>query len=157
MDKWNSGSTEVMNTWNTNIVGTEGKPVNWEKTGTSASAISSGLKSKIKGANFWQAQDLISQDHSEDGIDNPFVKQFSSGGLSPEYYEDINSTDDNKSYISVYRKVGRNVSGPQTKEESENFANDRDKDSIPDTVDNPRDGERTVKVTYDPSLSLIHI
>jgi len=151
MDKWHAGTSKVMGAWNTNIVGTQGKPIAFEKTGTSAKTIGSNLRTELRGASFWQAQDLINQDHSEDGIDNPFAKQFASGGLSPEYYEDINSTDDNKSYISVYRKVGRNVSGPQTQEDSERFANDRDKDGIPDTVDNPRDGEYTTKVTYDPS------
>ncbi len=151
MDKWHAGSAKVMDIWNRNIVGEDGKPINWEKTGSSATAIGAKLKTDLGGLTYWQGQDLMNQDHSEDGIDNPFSKQFASGQLSPEYYEDINSTDNNKTYISVYRKVGRNVSGPQTQEDSEKFANDRDKDGIPDTVDNPRDGERTIKVTYDPS------
>tara|TARA_R100001510_G_scaffold30876_1_gene27574 strand:+ start:12874 stop:14529 length:1656 start_codon:yes stop_codon:yes gene_type:complete len=145
MDKWSAGSGEVMNAWNTNIVGTQGKPVAFEKAGTSATAISSNLKTKLKGANFWQAQDLINQDHSEDGVDNPFSKQFTSGALPSEYYEDINSTDDNKSYISVYRKAGK--------------ARDADKDGIPLGVDaegetgeqGPVNEGNFVKVTYDPS------
>tara|TARA_R110002012_G_scaffold43888_2_gene118481 strand:- start:266 stop:1945 length:1680 start_codon:yes stop_codon:yes gene_type:complete len=150
-DKWYKGSTAVMGAWNNNIKGTQEKPIKWEATGADGGIIASNVKSDLTGANYWQAQDIINQDHSEDNIKNPFAGQFTSGQLSPEYYEDINSTDDNKSYISVYRKVGRNVSGPQTQEESENFANDRDKDGIPDTIDNPRDGEYSTKVTYDPS------
>lgn len=145
MDKWHAGSTKVMDIWNRNIVGEDGKPVNWEKTGSSATAIGAKLKTDLGGVNYWQGQDLINQDHSEDGVDNPFSKQFSSGQLSPEYYEDINSTDDNKTYISVYRKVGK--------------ARDADKDGIPLGVDaegetgeqGPVNEGNFVKVTYDPS------
>jgi len=134
-----------MSAWNTNIEGTQGKPINWERTGTSATTIASNLKTELSGANFWQAQDLINQDHSEDGIDNPFAKQFTSGALPPEYYEDINSTDDNKTYITVHRKVGK--------------ARDADNDGIPLGVDaegetgeqGPVNEGNFVKVTYDPS------
>jgi hypothetical protein len=145
MDKWHAGSTKVMDIWNRNIVGEDGKPVNWEKTGSSATAIGAKLKTDLGGVNYWQGQDLINQDHSEDGIDNPFSKQFASGQLSPEYYEDVNSTDDKKTYISVYRKVGK--------------ARDADKDGIPLGVDaegetreqGPVNEGNFVKVTYDPS------
>ena len=137
MSSWDKGSGDVMGIWNEN----HGENVKWENNKTSA-GFKKSYQEKLGNVNYFQAQDLISSDHSDDEIDNSFLKQFTTGQLSSSYFENLDSTDKEKSYISIVRSTKPKSTTPLNKGEMV----DGDGDGLPTGIDA---NEGTV--TYDPA------
>ena len=99
MDQWTDGSTSILENWDADVTNN----VNWEKNMTAGTFANKYKKSFPKKMNYFQAQDLISSDHSDDGIDNSFLSEFSKGSLPKSYYSDINDADGEENFITVTR------------------------------------------------------
>tara|TARA_R110001592_G_scaffold169907_1_gene406634 strand:+ start:937 stop:2838 length:1902 start_codon:yes stop_codon:yes gene_type:complete len=100
MDQWTDGSTAILSVWDEQY----GGRTNWEDK-MLPSNFAKAFKSKMpKKMNYFQGQDLITADHSDDGNDNSFLTEFSSGNLPASYYSDINTTDGSTNYITVTRR-----------------------------------------------------
>lgn len=148
MDQWTDGSTSILGVWNEQY----GGRTNWEEKMLPGNFAEKYKASFPKKMNYFQAQDLIAADHSQDGKDNSFLNEFTSGNLPSSYYSDINTTDGSTNYITVQRRVNEAKQGPLNKGE----IRDKDKDGMPVGVD--AEGEpgagKVIDVTFDPNATL---
>jgi len=145
MDQWTDGSTSILGVWNEQY----GGRTNWEDKMLPGNFAEKYKKSFPKNMNYFQAQDLIAADHSDDGNDNSFLNEFTSGNLPSSYYSDINTTDGSTNYITVQRRVNEAKQGPL----NEGEIRDKDKDGIPVGVDAEGEagGGKVIDVTFDPA------
>ena len=98
--KFNEGSTAILGIWNKQFANNTdySKLKNPGTDGEYKDALL--ISNNGKPPNYHQTLDLITQDHSKDGVDNPFMKQFKSGVLDPSFYQNEDGT-----YISVNGKT----------------------------------------------------
>ena len=99
--QFNEGSTAVLGVWDTN----HGTAIDYSKKQNNT-AVEKDYKNKLMVSNnggpptLQQAMDIITQDHSNDGVENPFMGSFKSGTLDPSFY-----TFENGEYIQVNGKT----------------------------------------------------
>jgi len=99
MDQWTDGSTAILGVWSDQYT----NRTKWDEKMTAGTFADQYKSTLPKDMNYFQAQDLIAADHSKDGKDNSFLKEFTSGNLPASYYSDINTTDGETNYITVMR------------------------------------------------------
>jgi hypothetical protein len=99
--QFNEGSTAILGVWDTN----HGTAIDYSKKQNNT-AVEKDYKNKLMVSNnggpptLQQAMDIITQDHSNDGVENPFMGSFKSGALDPSFY-----TFENGDYIQVNGKT----------------------------------------------------
>ena len=105
-NKWSDGGAAVMGNWNEELT----NRVKWDgemEAGTFADKYKESLTVNEDGSakkmNYFQAQDLISSDHSKDGKKNSFYDMFTTGNMSPDYFKGLDGE-----FIQVPRGVNGN-------------------------------------------------
>jgi len=99
--QFDEGSTAIVGVWNTN----HGTNIDYSKKQNNT-AVANDYKNTLMKSNngqpptLRQAMDIITQDHSNDGVPNPFMGSFKSGDLDPSFYQ-----GENGKYISVNGKT----------------------------------------------------